>query len=382
MGLNVFEIILWLGVIQGFLLSVILITHKSNQPANRILGIAIFFLSAELFYLVIVKIGIFENFLILTGLLFSMLFIYVPMLYLYVLKITGSPINIRKVYFHFIPLILCVVFFFPVYLGGAAYRNTVLINIHEGKYFAAQIVNMIKPFYGVLYIIMLLYLIRKHNNRLKNSFSNLDKINLSWLKNLSVALIVITIIVIIQNISEFIYGDESVFQYFLFISIAGFIYLIGYFGLKQPEIFTQVNLAAEEIGVSNTAIEAVSRKYEKSGLNNSTAEEYLKRLLEYMDEEKPYLKGNITLVELSSMLSITAHNLSEVINSKLNQNFYDFVNSYKVKEVKRLIQNDQEMKFSILALGLEAGFSSKSSFYSAFKKETGMTPAQYRKSVC
>lgn len=178
MSADIFEIILWLGVIQGVLLSVILVTYKSNQPANRILGTGIFFLSIELFYLIIVKTGNFNKFLILTGLLFSLLFIYVPMIFLYVQKITGGSTNWEKIYYHFIPLLLCVLFFTPIYFIGTSERNNLLLDIHEGNFRHIKIINMIKPVYGILYIIFILFLIKKHNAKLKNSFSNLDKINL------------------------------------------------------------------------------------------------------------------------------------------------------------------------------------------------------------
>lgn len=158
-----------------------------------------------------------------------------------------------------------------------------------------------------------------------------------------------------------------------------FIYLIGYFGLKQPEIFSQPNETSAFVPEVFEKSKVSPPKYEKSGLNSEAAEEYLIKLLKFMEEKKPFLQGNITLAEMASMLLISPHNLSEVINTKLNQNFYDFINSYKVKEVKRLISEDQDMKYSLLALGFDAGFSSKSFFYSAFKKETGMTPSQFRR---
>jgi len=80
-------------------------------------------------------------------------------------------------------------------------------------------------------------------------------------------------------------------------------------------------------------------------------------------------------------LSVSLHNLSEVINGHLNQNFFDFVNSYRVEKVKQDLEDPDKLHFTLLALAMDAGFNSKSSFNSIFKKHTGLAPSVYREQV-
>ena len=84
---------------------------------------------------------------------------------------------------------------------------------------------------------------------------------------------------------------------------------------------------------------------------------------------------------MAEALSVSPHNLSEMINTQLGKNFYDFVNGYRVEEVQRRLVDPGSAHLTVLALGLEAGFNSKSSFNAVFKKHTKMTPSQYREQV-
>jgi YesN/AraC family two-component response regulator len=98
-----------------------------------------------------------------------------------------------------------------------------------------------------------------------------------------------------------------------------------------------------------------------------------------MEKEKPYLNPTLTLFDLSEKTSIPVRSLSEVINNSLNQNFYDFVNSFRIKESQHLLSDAATQSKTILEILYEVGFNTKSSFNQAFKKYTGTTPTQFKR---
>ena len=98
-----------------------------------------------------------------------------------------------------------------------------------------------------------------------------------------------------------------------------------------------------------------------------------------MSEKKPYLENELTLAKLAEMLSVPQHHLSQILNEKLNQNFFDFVNNYRIQEAKKLLVSPDGGLLTILAIAEEVGFNSKSAFNNAFKKVTNTTPSEFRK---
>jgi AraC-like DNA-binding protein len=100
-----------------------------------------------------------------------------------------------------------------------------------------------------------------------------------------------------------------------------------------------------------------------------------KKLLQYMENEKPFLNPKLSLSELAKQLDISINQLSQIINQQARVNFHDFVNRYRVEEF--LLNAEKNKNFSLLALALDAGFNSKSTFNSIFKKQKGLSPSQY-----
>jgi AraC-like DNA-binding protein len=161
------------------------------------------------------------------------------------------------------------------------------------------------------------------------------------------------------------------------LSATVFVYALAYLGLRKPETLVGAEERAPAPGGDAAAPPA--KKYEKSTLTPERAEQYLARLLHVMETEKPYTDGDLTLPRLAARLSISTHHLSRVINERAGQNFFDFVNAYRVEEAKRRLADPSKKHRSLLAIAEEVGFNSKSAFNTAFKKHANMTPSDFRK---
>ena len=161
---------------------------------------------------------------------------------------------------------------------------------------------------------------------------------------------------------------------------AVYVYGMGYLGISKTIIFNDPAMQelTHDLPDDYDSQKESRTKYERSGLSDKQAEESARLLNQLMLEKEVYRNSNLTLKQLANLLSISSHHLSEVINSHLNQNFFDFINRFRVNHVINNLTNDDKKHLTILALGLEGGFNSKTTFNTIFKKFTGKTPSQYR----
>lgn len=98
-----------------------------------------------------------------------------------------------------------------------------------------------------------------------------------------------------------------------------------------------------------------------------------------MKDGKPYLEGDLNLLKLSELIGISTHQLSYLLNNGFNENFFQFVNKYRVTHAKELLLSDSYYKMSVLGIAFESGFNSKTAFNTMFKKIMGITPSEFRK---
>ncbi|HEY9490069.1 MAG TPA: helix-turn-helix domain-containing protein, partial [Chryseosolibacter sp.] len=105
------------------------------------------------------------------------------------------------------------------------------------------------------------------------------------------------------------------------------------------------------------------------------------RLKDFMDVQKPYLNASLSLPDLADKLHIPPYLLSRIVNERLNVNFFDFINQYRVAHVKTLLHDPKYNHLSLLGIALESGFNTKSAFNRVFKKITGQTPSDFKKAL-
>ena len=380
MKIDFVGIVLIIGAIQGFALSFLIYQKGRSLFANRFLYSLMLVFSATLVSLWLSDLGYYLTYPKMMFTLEGIQLVIFPLYFLYAKYLTQKSENFnKKDWLHFLPFIFYKLFLVPFYFMNQKqifdFLNSSLISNHPLQYI---IFNWVIIFQGFIYLILAIKRVKKRDEFINEHFSSNYNIKLDWLKNASYLGILTTLVFMIENILLFINNSPS--ETFGLSSVAAgiYIYAIGYLGFSRSGVFTEF-VANETNELEKEHV--TNDKYEKSGLSKEKADEYYQKLILLMEEEKIFKQIKLTLGELASMLKISSHNLSEIINTKENKNFFDFVNQYRIEEVKKELINPKNKNLTILAIAMDAGFNSKSSFNTLFSKYVGMTPSQYRDSL-
>ncbi len=234
--------------------------------------------------------------------------------------------------------------------------------------FYTRFINLFRECFRTFCGILCLLELRLYQKKIKESFADIEEVDLTWLKVLIIGFLIIRVQAILVtlgymtsidlnvSIAYEVLGQASNFMLMFLIS-----FLI-FFSLRVSKLFN---------GIESSTIQV----QDKQAIDPSQ----VTVLTNYMKANKPYLNQLLTLDNLASQINMPARQLSQVINRHFDKNFFEFINSYRIEESKALLAQKENEKVTMLEIMAQAGFNSKATFNTFFKKAVGMTPTQYRK---
>ena len=364
MNYNIFNSLILAGIVQGIIFGIAALQHPSLRHRSSYFLLAVvlvYSLSNLQFYLC--DIGwvsyeeLFRYFYIPWGNLVP------PLLYLYVLNYLDSERRIKPIEkWLFAPflisLLVSLVYKIGVWSGGEpafAFLRNYMESYDE----------LISAAFHLLIIGLLIHRLTTYKKRVVRFEQQHIKRQVGWLRGTLVALLVGVMIWIFLVITYmFMPGKYSFYP--LWIIMATLIYWLGHIGIYKHGVIH------ERIQIRKQTIKRPSEKQQ------ATKNMLMERLDQFLVQERQFMDPDLSLERTAQALDVSSGHLSKVINQELQTSFKDFVNKLRVEEAKRYLLDDSFSHYTLLAIGLEAGFNSKSAFNASFKKIAGQTPSQFK----
>lgn len=394
-SLNWWQIVALFGAVQGTVVALALAARRPRRTPNLLLSALVLAFALHLASVVYYSADLVEWLPHFFGLTQPLPLAFGPLLYLYAITASGQQhrLGLRD-WWHALPCAAFYIWGLPIYLQGSEGKVALYRAIQTGQLpLQSRVAIPLVLLSGVGYTVATLVALRRHQGVVAENYSSLERVNLQWLRWLALASALIWLTALLFEGADSTQWAVSLpGDFVVAVGITLVIHAIGFWGLRQPEIFRYVT--AEHAVVPTTPqpiVESLTEpasdpvsdqslpRYERSGLSPRDAEALKSRLLSLMDDEHLYRSADLKLGDLAERLGTTPHRLSEVLNALLGQSFYDFINGYRVREVQTRLQGPDGARLTYLALALDAGFASKSTFNAVFKKHTGMTPSEYRR---
>lgn len=350
-------------------MALLFFTKKDKTIADKIIGIWMIIIGFHLLAYHSSYLGLWTRYPILFGTTALFPLLHPPLLYLFTsYSLNGDTKFKTKDLFHFTPAVLSYFYIVPLLVFSDAMAKIEMDQTSSSDSIFISIASTVLVISAVVYTTVSLVKLQGHKKK-KSVPQHPETVSLIWLdywiKGITSVFAMVILITVLReglglNIGKSI--DNVFYTALILLTI-----VLGYFGIARHGIFSAMN---------KTIFEPKKSKAPK--LAQVEVQRISEAIRNKMTNDKLYLNPKLTLTELANAADTTANNLSEFFNQHQNTSFYDFVNDYRVEEFKSKASENQE--YSILGLAYDSGFNSKSSFYTIFKRETGMTPSEFIKS--
>jgi YesN/AraC family two-component response regulator len=338
-------------------------------------------------FILVLSFVMLEGWLNYTGYIFKVLwatnfaepfnFIIAPLIYLFGIS-QFKGFKKEKQWLHFLPFLFwlgyCVFFF--IQSDVFKYNSNIAVmqldvpylnNVQKISDDPLHIRTYINIMTGISFVIYNIFIVRllllKAKSLGKTIFNTKNKTLISLRNSLAHFLIIIIIFIFVKLTFKNDVGDYFIFLYLSFMFFMAAIQI-----MNSSDYYNQVS----------SFLEVPTLKYIKSSLDANTKEIILNGIVQQMKVEKYFIKSTASLSGLAKSISESSHHVSQVINEKLNQSFFEMLASYRVEEAKAILKTELGKKLTIEEIAEQVGYNSKSAFNTAFKKITSQTPSEFR----
>jgi AraC-like DNA-binding protein len=377
------DTVIVVAVLQGAVLAVVLARRRTNVLANRILAALVAAVASMLL------LGFLERQLAwrghphLLGFASPLPFLFGPLLFLYVSALTRPFAKVEGRWLvHALPFVADIVYMTLVFYAKSGDDKLALAEAHMtgrgGR--PMQVVLGLQAVQAASYLFASFGELRRYSRKMRGYFSDLARIDLRWLTATVLSNAGVWSVVIVSDVVRATGFDSALLQGLtraVQIGSALVIFFIGYVSVWQPDLFQKATAA--RVAEPPPASPAAPPKYQRNRLEDTEAAELATKLETLMIRDELFRDGGLTLQMLADPLGATPHMLSQVLNVRIGKSFFVFVNGYRAEALKAALADPAQAERGVLDLALAAGFNSKSTLNSFFKRHTGMTPTEYRR---
>ncbi|MDD4961949.1 MAG: helix-turn-helix domain-containing protein [Candidatus Marinimicrobia bacterium] len=352
--------IMAIGFAHSLYAGIMLLLKKNARLSDRVLAAWLFFISLQML------LSLFNTRFPVTAFPF-LPFIYGPLLYIYINTLIPEHPRLR---YYYSTLAVPLIAFFIVSL---IYRKEPVLALDS--FLVQDSLQALRLSYAILlmvsflaYSILTFIKLNKHRIKIRDLYSyTSQKITLGWALFVSISFFVLYALLFIIGLTRVLVRNFPLDPVLLGnVILVFYAFAFSIFGYQQDRIYPE---SSKKSG----------GKYARSGLRPEAMDTLKQKLLDLMEKEHLYREPELSILDVSNKLHVPRHHVTQVLNEKLGKNFYTFINGYRVEEAKTLLKDPKNDVLTVLAIGYDAGFNSKSSFNTLFKESVGVTPSEYRK---
>lgn len=360
-----------LGAIQAFFLVIILLAKRPLSKPDRFLTGWMAFLALHLFTVYLGASGFYKQYPNLIGYDTAFMLVQGPLLLLYIRLSTSPDRPLPKSWFlHFIPFFMLSIAMVLLLQGPEVADRYVYV---KATYSAQEhplilLLGFLLHFHLLAYLFASLVLLKKLKKRMADEFSYSEGVDLKWLRSIVFGLSTVAVLILLGLLMSdlFSFVSHQIKAYAIYAAFSFIPFYLLFQAIRQGIVYPVMNQSPN------------ATKYNASSLDRAGSAQLAQELSQLMGSEKPYLNGKLTLADLSAQLNIPPKHLSQVVNENFGLNFFNYINGYRVTEVKERLKSGNYTHLTLLGIALDSGFNSKSSFNSIFRKVTGQTPQAFK----